>query len=176
MSEQLEQVALVVIFGAGADSSAFHHVEPDEHLNVDAYGQVKNSFGPGDPYYFLLQWDALKLRLGVVGCSSGAVHRVGRVTRRHTIDDVQVIDAETSIELPHINAGAIGGLWCGNAPGIGLVGRKLSSHGALPARGQVSYSAPHELWRYVPPPAVSWRPMINKQWLVVITIRFDEAA
>ena len=60
MSEQREQVALVVTFGAGADSSAVQHVEPDTHLKVDADGQAKSSFGPGDPYYFILQWDALK--------------------------------------------------------------------------------------------------------------------
>ena len=175
MSVQNDQVALVITFGDGADATAFCLAEPDESLNVDAEGGAKSSFVPGDPFYFLLQWDTGKLNLGSVSCSSGMVQRIGQVSRSHNISDVQAINADTTIELPHIGASLSGGSWCGNKPSLGLIGRKVSFNGALPARGQLSYAAVHELWRYMPPPASAWTPMINNQWLVVIAVRFDEA-
>lgn len=137
MSAQNEQVSLVVTFGDGADTSAFCLAEPDESLNVDADGGSKSTFEPGDPFYFLLQWDAEKLSLGSVRCSSGLVQRIGQVSRVHIINDVQVVNADTTVDLPHIGASLSGASWCGNKPALGLVGRKLSFNGALPARGQL---------------------------------------
>ncbi len=143
--------ALVIQFGEGADSSALVKMEWDEVLNVDAAGEGKSSFAPGDPAYFFIH-HAPTLRIGRVAVTHGQIVKQAMITRtrKQELDFVEVTDG---VELEYLPAGPLTTKWCGNA-GVGLkrTVRKMGiSGGDLPALAQVSYPIAAQGYKVITP-------------------------
>ena len=155
---------IVVEFGTGADSSAFVAVELDDQLNVDAEGEVKTQFHPGDEVWFWLQWDASALRLDRIRATSGQVVDCGSASR--TRDQQLTWTGDEAVELSHIPAGSPTLRWYGNVgSGLSRDGRKLRVAGNTPCTADATIPISVRLCRYVPPPlslgeGETWRSVI----------------
>jgi hypothetical protein len=140
---------VVVQFGQGADSTALVKVELDGVVNIDAEGNEKTSFVPGDQPVFLVHHDA-SLVIGSVTCSSGLIQPLGLVSRERT-QRIECPDL-TAQELEYIPNATPAFVWFGNDAGLALVDRTLTPAGAIPAVCDVSLSATFQQFRLIPPP------------------------
>jgi hypothetical protein len=140
---------VVVQFGQGADSTALVKVELDGVVNLDAEGNEKTSFIPGDQPVFLVHHDS-SLVIGSVACSSGLIQPLGAVSR----DRTQRMEWPelTAQELEYNTNADLATEWFGNDAGVTLVGRTLTPAGAIPAVCDVSLSATFQQFRLIPPP------------------------
>ena len=162
---------IVVEFGTGADSSAFVAVELDDRLNVDAEGEVKTQFNPGDQVWFWVQHDP-SLRIDRVRATSGMVVSAGSASR--TRDQQCTWTGEASVELSHIPAGSPTLTWYGNVgTGLSRDGRKLRVAGNTPCTADAVVPINVHLYRYVPPPMALGE---GETWRSVIVVYLEAAA
>lgn len=147
----MAKATLVVVFGDGVEAG-FVKAEFDEIENVNAAGEVKTQFVPGDEPYFLVQHDPT-LRIDRVASTDGmAVSNNAEETRTRTtaLDFAQVDD---TVELDYLPAGSGSRVWYGNVPTIATDGRAITATGGqLPAKGLATYPTTWQSYRLIPPP------------------------
>lgn len=144
--------SLVVKFGAGADSSALVIREFDEVMNVDAAGNEKSSFSPGNEIFFrVLHEDSV--RVDSVNASLGMIVPQGEVIRDRidAIDFDQLDKKELSV-IPV--AGSIVPVWFNNElTGMKRIGKRevFFTAGTLPATADIKYKAKFSLYKLITP-------------------------
>lgn len=144
--------SLVVTFGDGVDSNDLVVMEFDKIMNVDAAGEEKTQFSPGDEVYFLIHHASI-LRIGSVKATSGMVVAQGRVTRARE-QQLLWTAVEEEQELSCIPSTGLTAVWYGNAAtGLKKNGLRTAtiSGGVLPALSLVSYSAGFSLYKIITP-------------------------
>lgn len=144
--------SLIVTFGSGADSSALVKMEFDKVMNVDAAGEEKNSFSPGDEIFFLVHHDST-VQVDRIKATSGMVVDQGPVNRDRTQELLFRAITDTH-ELDYILAGGITAKWYGNeGTGLKKSGNRtvLITGGVMPAQVAVSYSVAMRLYKLVTP-------------------------
>lgn len=142
----------VVNFGAGADSTDFVLIEFDTELNVDAAGEQKNQWSPGDAIWFVLQ-HAATLRVDRVAATAGQVVNQGKVTRSR-LQQLLWQAAGDNHDLEAIPASGLGARWYGNeATGLRKSGSRsaIVSGGIFPAIADVSYLSDVQLYKLLTP-------------------------
>jgi len=141
---------LVVEFGDGADASEFVAFEFDETLNLDADGNAKTSYSPGDEVWFWLQHD-VTLRLDRIAATSGMVVSCGTVRRSR--EQELIFTGEDAITLSHVPSGNPTFTWYGNVgSGISRSGRSVSVSGKTPCVCDAVIPIEVRLFRFIPPP------------------------
>ncbi len=136
-------------FGEGADSSAFVAIELDETLNLDAEGNAKTSFDPGDEIWFWIQ-HAETLVIERIEATSGMVVDCGTVCRSRTQE--LTFTGTDSIELSHIPARNPSYAWYGNeGADMARNGRSVSVGGNTPCTCDAEIPIDVHLYRFVPP-------------------------
>lgn len=163
----------VVNFGAGANSTDLVVLEFDELLNVDAAGEQKTQFAPGDSIYFRIH-HAPTLRVGAMAATSGQVVVQGKVSRERS-EQLLWETVSDSHELACIPAGGLDATWHGNS-GSGLrkaVPRSaLITGGVMPAVATVTYRAEFSLYKLLTP---SVQLAEGESWPITI-VAYMEAA
>lgn len=161
---------IVVDFGSGADSSAFVVVELDETLNLDASGNARSEFSPGDEVWFWVQHDAV-LRIGEIECTSGMVVDCGSASRWRGQDLTWTSD--DSIELSHIPSVMPDLTWYGNVgQGLALSGRTITVTGGTPCTCDALIPIEVRLFRFVPPQLDLTG---DQTWRVVVVVTMEAA-
>ena len=139
----------VTQFGKGADSSAFVVMELDETLNLDADGNEKTTWSPGDEIWFWIQHDA-SLVIDRVVATSGMVVDCGSARRSRS--QALIFTSTDSVELSHIPAKNPTYTWYGNqGSGLSRNGRSVSVSGNTPCTCDVEIPIDVHLYRFVPP-------------------------
>lgn len=161
---------IVVEFGAGADTSAFVAVELDETLNLDADGNERSQFSPGDEAWFWVQHDSA-LRIGAIECTSGMVVDSGPARRQRSQECTWT--GEDAVELAHIPAAMPVLTWYGHiGQGLVLDGRSLTVAGNAPCTCDAVIPIDVHLYRFVPPPLEL---AAEQNYRVVIVITMEAA-
>jgi hypothetical protein len=138
---------LVIQFGEGADASALAVVELDDSRNLDAAGEVRTSFYPGDQVFFLVH-HAPTLRIGSVVPTAGSVFPQGQQSFSRT---VQQLFADTEpVSLSHLPAGGVTAAWYGRSTSLAQAEHQLTAADP-PAIGELSYSFSGQLYRLQTP-------------------------
>ena len=144
--------SLVVTFGDGANAGDLVVMEFDKIMNVDAAGEEKTQFSPGDEVFFIIH-HASTLRVGSVKATSGMIVAQGRVTRAREQQLLwTAIDEEQ--ELSCIPSSGLTAVWYGNvATGLKKSGLRTVtiSGGVLPALSLVGYSASFAMYKLITP-------------------------
>lgn len=176
----MSKITIVVAFGEGADSSALVVVELDDQKNLDADGNVKTQFNPGDRPSFIVHYDKSVLRLDRVLCSSGMV--TGGNEELRDKDQQMSFANDQGQDLPHIPAGPVGWEWYGNSPPVGLDGRRVTVldrlsqatiGAAIPAIGNVTYKILADVYTLIPPPLTLAE---DENWPVLVVVYMEPAA
>lgn len=171
----MSKVVLKLEFSdAAADSGLFAAMIADFARNrekdSDGKDVEKTDFHPGDIYHFLVQHDP-GLKIIAVKSSWGAVQSLGRVTRTHTGEDIQLAEDKDENETSYIPAGSVSATWYGNSPRIANTGRTIRyASGPLPAIGRIGYSARWHSYRLVPAALTLGE---NEEWPVLIVAYLD---
>ena len=164
---------IVVQFGesvAAADQAGFV-VELDDLLNVDAEGEVKTQFHPGDLIHFLMHYDHSKMRVTAIKATSGDVVVLGEVGRDNTVEELFVAAAEP-VTLPHVPSGSVTAAWYGRTSILSRDGAALTA-AAVPCLGDISYSYIATSCRLVPPPLTL---AADEEYPIAVVIYVEAAA
>jgi hypothetical protein len=143
---------IVVKFGEGvaaADQAGFV-VELDDVLNLDAAGEVKSQFYPGDLIHFLMHYDHAKMTVTAIKATSGEVVVLGEVSRANTVEELFVA-ADEPETLPHTPSGTVTPVWYGRTSTLERDGAALTA-ASVPCLGDISYNYLATSCRLVPPP------------------------
>lgn len=161
---------MVVEFGQGADSSALVVVELDDTRNLDAAGDVKTSFAPGDLVYFRVHHDQA-LRIGSVVPTDGSVTALGRAVFPNAIE-AQLFATAEAVSITHRPAGGVSATWYGRSAGLSVAGEKLTADN-VPCIGRIEYSFEGALYRLqAPNPTLA----ADETYPVAIVITMEAAA
>ena len=141
---------IVVHFGdsVDTDSGLLFVVELDDAKNLDAEGEVKSQFHPGDSVWFLLHHDPA-LVVQAIKTTSGEVFRHGFVSRTN-VEEILFEAADDQHELPHNPVVEPTAAWYGRTSTISRSGRILTA-AATPCLADLTYSYRAESCEYVPP-------------------------
>jgi len=141
----------VYTFGQGNSSDSLH-TEIDGQMHLDAEGEERSSFAPGDVVYFLLHYDPAKIRvLGLRATDDGDIQLVGPVVRTRK-EELSFQHPAHLLDLGYIPAGALSAEWFGRSSNLFLDGRQVQADLA-PCLGEVSY--PVNFVQYSHRPAVA---------------------
>ena len=165
--------SLVVRFGEGADSTELVAMEFDAAMNLDAAGEEKREFSPGDPVFFLVH-HAPTLRIGQVKASCGMVVAQGAVSREKEQQLLWTAAGEEQ-ELSYVPASAVTPLWYGNvAAGLRKTGLRTMtvSGGLLPALSLVRHAVTFHLYKLLTPPVELGE---GEEWPITIVAWMEEA-
>ena len=148
-------------------------VELDGENNLDAEGNEKTSFNPGDEPQFLVHFDPAQLRIDRVRSSSGMCVSLGEVARLRD-QQVSFTNADDTQELSYIPAGGVVWSWYGNSPAIQVDYRKLTvvSAGAVPAIGKAVYGIKAQSYKLIPPPLDL---SDDQTWPILVVITMEAA-
>nr|WP_321465171.1 hypothetical protein [uncultured Desulfobulbus sp.] len=161
---------IVSQFGEGADSSAFVAIELDETLNLDADGNAKTSFAPGDEVWFWIQ-HAETLVIDRIEATSGMVANCGTVRRSRTQE--LTFTGTDSVELSHIPARNPDYAWYGNVGGgLSRNGRSVSVASQTPCTCDVTMPIDVHLYRFVPPALE----LVEEATYRIVIVAYMEAA
>lgn len=166
--------SLLIEFGSGADESALVKLEPDAVMNVDAAGEEKTQFSPGDEFFFLLHFDPAKLRLGRMSATGGMIVPQGAVTRERSKEMLwDMLDDEH--ELDYLPASGLTAAWYWRE-GVGLkrTGQRtvVITGGELPVEGMISHQAGFTLYKLLTPVVELAE---NEQKKITITVTMEAA-
>lgn len=163
------EATIVVQFGQDASSQALVKIELDEQMNVDADGNEKTSFQPGDTPYFLVHHDST-LRVQKVECSSGMVQSFGTVGRARTQRaqwvNTDAVELEYEVSDPSFE-------WFGNDAIPTVVGRSMTPTGAVPAICDISMMVSFEQFKLIPPELTLSE---GDDWPVLVVVTMEGAA
>lgn len=160
---------IVVQFGQGADSNALVRVELDGVENVDADGNERTSFIPGDQPVFLVHHDDT-LQICRIECSSGMVQPLGQVVR--TREQRLQWSELAAQQLDYLPASDPTIEWYGNNAGLARVGRLLTPAGTVPAVCNCTIPIICHQFRLHPP---SLSLADGDEWPVLIVITMEAA-
>jgi hypothetical protein len=139
---------IVIKFGeSAADSSALALVELDDSRNVDAAGEVKSSFAPGDVVYFLVH-HASELRIGSVVPTDGYVVNMGRT--QFARKSQQLFADGEAVSLSYLPAGGVAPTWYGRTSALTQNGQQLVAVDP-PVIGDLSFTIDAALYRLQTP-------------------------
>jgi hypothetical protein len=158
---------IVIQFGEGADASALVRVELDGVANVDAAGQEKTSFVPGDQPVFLVHHDAT-LAIGSVSCSSGMVQDLGVVSRTRT-KRIEWIEGGSQ-DLDYIPAAPPDVTWYGTTAALSLLSHTLTRAGTAPAVCDLTSPVSFRQFRVIPPDVTLGE---GEEWPILIVITME---
>lgn len=163
---------LVVRFGeAGRSASGNVVAEWDDTLNLDASGQVKSRYIPGDEVYLLVHAPGVQiLRLAATdGSVSGSGEEV--LDRAEELGFGSIDDLH---ELRYLPAEAPVVTWCGRQ-GLGLqrTGRSVGVDDGFPCLAKVSYPVQFERYRLQTPVRTL---AANEEYPLLVYIYYREAA
>lgn len=173
--------SIILEFGEGVDGdSAFVKVELDEVRNVDAAGEAKTEFNPGDDVYFLVQIGQ-DLAIDWVLPTSGTVNQIAAVKRKRT-QELVFTPQNLSKDLDYIPTAQPTVKFYGKTPALkAMDGVTLALAGIeelmdsdpvpsdLPAVCDVEYDVEFRSFRFVPPPMNL--PDENSEYKVRIVIK-----
>lgn len=169
------RATIVVRYGDGVDKGAFSLALLDEKMNIDAAGNVKTSFLPGDLVYFLVQLDP-SLRIDKVLATDGQVVYEGECLRDR-VDRTLFDGVSGARETSAIPAGPVTPKWYGRVGrNLKVEGRQMSVltiTGCYPALADMSYQARFKGYR-LEPPAISLAE--GETYPVTIVIYIEAAA
>lgn len=148
------ETSIIIDFGETvAGSGALAKMELDGAMNLDAAGQEKTSFAPGDTIHFLIHYEST-LRLTRVAATSGQIAAQPDVTRQRS-EELLFVDADATNELSYNPAGPVAAQWYGNEA-IGLKKTETRvmqiSGGALPALCNATYTVNFTAYKLVTAP------------------------
>lgn len=144
---------LVVPFGDEAVSGAGGAIvaEWDDTMNLDANGQVKTQWQPGDAAYLLLHNDG-SVRVLAVKATAGSIVAAGaaNLSRQATLGFSAAGEKQG---LQYLPAGPLSFVWKGNVgQGAGNVGKEVSvAAGQFPCLAEVSYPVDFSRYRLQTP-------------------------
>lgn len=144
--------SLVVTFGEGANDTDLVAMEFDKTMNIDAAGEEKSQFSPGDEVFFLIH-HAPTLRIGRVMATSGMTVAQGEVSYARE-QQLLWVSAEEEQDLSYIAASGVTATWYGNeATGLKKSGIRTVtiSGGVLPALSLVRHLAVFKLYKLITP-------------------------
>ena len=158
---------IVVQFGQGADSSALVKVELDDLANIDADGNERTTFVPGDQPIWLVHHDAT-VQIGRIECSSGMVQDLGKVTRSRKQRLQWVETSSQSLEyVPSENPTFT---WYGNDAVISRVENNLTPSVKIPAICDVTIPVMFRQFRLIPP---SLSLSQDEEWPILIAVTME---
>lgn len=144
-----------VTFGsASAESDTYYVIELDDTLNLDADGQPKSTFAPGETIWFLLH-----LQPGYVPSKSyqtdGQVSAAGQVTLERIQEGAVWTPEDLSVELTYYPAGDVTYDWQGNqialSPLVGRTSTAVDDPLNIMARAIITYPVMFYRYRFDPP-------------------------
>ncbi|MFA6135476.1 MAG: hypothetical protein WC869_15800 [Phycisphaerae bacterium] len=149
---------IVVKFGesvSAADQDLFV-LELDAELNVDTAGKAKSEFVPGDEIFFLMHYDAARLRVQAIKTTAGQVVLQGQVSRSKTDEQLFVAAASGQgvsepVVLPHLPSAAPTVQWFGRESALTRTGRSLTA-AVTPCLGKITYNYNATSAKLSPPP------------------------
>jgi len=119
-------------FGESVGEDVFCVIELDRDSNIDAQGEVKTQFEPGDSVYILVHVEE-GVRIEDINSSFGDIVNKSSLTlvqRSNTIEDVIFPSTDTKYELPHMPLGTVAVEWEGFSSTLTQDGRTLTSASA----------------------------------------------
>lgn len=133
---------IVVHFGDDVADSAFGVAMLDDVLNVDAAGEVKTSFAPGDQIHFLVQHDP-SLRVDRVAATHGTIVQLPDKDYELTGDFTFAEPAEAQ-DLQIYHRGAVTQEWFGPSgietrAGLSVANRQVQVAAATPCLVRLTY-------------------------------------
>lgn len=141
---------VVVQFGDGASDDGFVVVSLDDTRNLDASGDSKTSFYPGDEVYFFVHMDP-GLHITKVTKTAGTITNLGIQTFHDHTTSVQFVDIDETAELERIPTVITHTIWWGNQPTYTRDVRLLTNTFDGPAIGEISCSFIANLFLFTPP-------------------------
>jgi hypothetical protein len=142
---------LIVQFGSSADNGDLVVMELDDSRNLDANGEVKSSFAPGDAVYFLLH-HAPTLTLGSMVATAGYIVPMGTARFERVVDQQLFVNTEP-ISVTHLPAGGVGVSWYGRESATTQSTNQLTATDP-PAIGVLTYQFDALLYRLQTPGVV----------------------
>lgn len=138
--------------GAVAAASGLIVAEIDGAMHLDGDGNERSSFLPGEPVYFLLHYDASKVRIiRLRSTDDGDVRRIGQVTRER-LEQITWQHPAHLIDLRYLPAGSLSAKWYGRGSNLYRNVRQVQADLA-PCLGDISY--PVQFVQYLHVPAVA---------------------
>ena len=143
-------VTTVISFGGSSDSgSGAISAEIDGAMHLDAEGNERSQFLPGEEVYFLLHYDPAKVRvIRLRATDNGDVQRIGQVSRERE-EQITFLHPADLHSLGYQPEGGLLTKWYGRSSNIYLQGGQYHADLA-PCLGDIKYSVRFEQYLHKP--------------------------
>lgn len=152
MTQKNTITTIVTFGGAAAASSGLIVAEIDGAMHLDAEGNERSSFLPGEEVSFLLHYDPAKVRIvRLRATDDGDIQQIGQVTRTRK-EQLTWQHPAHLIDLRYLPSGGLSAAWYGRSSNLYRTGRSVQADLA-PCLGDISY--PVAFTQYSHRPAVA---------------------
>lgn len=147
-----QNTTTIISFGnAAAESSGAIIGEIDGYMHLDADGNERSQFNPGEAVYCILHYDPAKVKIiSMRPTDGGDVQYIGQVIRSR--DEQQTFQHPGhAIDLRYNPGSNIAARWYGRTSDLVRSGKQLTAPGA-PCLGKLTYQVQFEQYLHKPAP------------------------
>lgn len=169
------EASIVVEFGEGVSEDETVLIEfDDQHSNnLDAAGDIKSTFSPGEQPVFIVQ-HADTLRIANVLCTHGSIGLIGNNPIRSREKEILFTTLETEESLGYLNLVQTNLEWFGNTGSLLIENNQaILDGGTIPCLGNLNFDVVFNSQYMLTPPVLN---LINDETYKIVVVIYMENA